>query len=134
MPHLQFETTAETAPEDRRAFADAITALYAEHMETGTGHVAVTVRDLDETAFSLGRLDPGEPALMLNADVREGRSDDRKRAFVLAAFEAAADRLAEDIPNAERRYLDRAYHWVMQDRPDAYRDAIAAFVGDSPTG
>lgn len=35
-----------------------------------------------------------------------------------------ADRLAEDIPDAERQYLDRAYHWVMQDRPGAYREAL----------
>ncbi len=40
-----------------------------------------------------------------------------------------ADRLAGDLPNAEKRYLDEAYHWVMADRPDAYREAVAAFLG-----
>lgn len=39
-----------------------------------------------------------------------------------------ADRLAADLPNAETQYLDRAYHWVMQDRPDAYREALNAFL------
>ena len=38
------------------------------------------------------------------------------------------DRLAEDIPDAEKQYLDRAFHWVMQDRPDAYRDALDSFL------
>lgn len=42
---------------------------------------------------------------------------------------AWADRLAEDIPTTETTYLDRAYHWVMQDRPGAYRDALAEFLG-----
>lgn len=40
-----------------------------------------------------------------------------------------ADRLAEDISTTETEYLDRAYHWVMHDRPEAYRDAIREFLG-----
>lgn len=40
-----------------------------------------------------------------------------------------ADRLQADMPNVERRVdLDRAYHWLMQDRPEAYREAIDEFV------
>lgn len=40
-----------------------------------------------------------------------------------------ADRLAEDMPNVvEKVYLERAYHWLMQDRPDAYREAIETFM------
>ncbi|MDR9382173.1 MAG: alpha/beta hydrolase [Natronomonas sp.] len=39
-----------------------------------------------------------------------------------------ADRLAGDLPNAEKEYLDEAYHWVMQDRPEAYRTAIERFL------
>lgn len=45
-----------------------------------------------------------------------------------------ADRLAEDIPMAEREYLDQAYHWVMQDRPTRYRDALAEFLGSGGGG
>lgn len=39
-----------------------------------------------------------------------------------------ADRLLEDLPSAEAVYYDRAYHWLMQDRPDVFRDAIAGFL------
>jgi haloalkane dehalogenase len=39
-----------------------------------------------------------------------------------------ADRLAGDLQDAETRYLDEAYHWVMADRPDAYREELAAFL------
>jgi haloalkane dehalogenase len=39
-----------------------------------------------------------------------------------------ADRLAGDLPDAQTRYLDEAYHWVMADRPDAYREELAAFL------
>ena len=99
MPHLQFETTADPTDEKKRGFADAITELYAEHMETGTGHVAVTIRDLDDASFSLGRLESGEAALMLNADIREGRTFDQQRAFVLAAFEEASERWGVPVEN-----------------------------------
>lgn len=88
MPHLQFETTADPTAEERRRFAD--------HMETGSGHVAVTIRVLDESEFSLGRLGPGEAAVMLNADVRRGRTDTQKRSFVLAAFDTVHERW--DVP------------------------------------
>lgn len=92
VPHLQFETTLALDPEGKRAFADEISGLYAEHMETGTGHVAITVRTFDSGGFSLGRLDSDEEAVMLNADIRAGRSFDQQRAFVLAAFDVAHER------------------------------------------
>jgi len=40
-----------------------------------------------------------------------------------------ADRLAADLPNARREYLEEAYHWVMVDRPRAYREAVSSFLG-----
>lgn len=39
-----------------------------------------------------------------------------------------AERLAEDIPDAELVGLDEANHWVPEDRPDAYRDHLAEFL------
>ena len=92
MPHLQFETTVSLDSAEKRAFTDEITERYAERMATGTGHVAVTVRTLEDASFSLGRLEPGDDAVMLNADVRAGRSFDQQRSFVLDAFDAARDR------------------------------------------
>lgn len=40
MPRLQFECSAAMTDAEKRAFAERITALYAEHMDTGTDHVA----------------------------------------------------------------------------------------------
>lgn len=39
-----------------------------------------------------------------------------------------ADRLYDDIPTAQREYLDEAFHWVMQDRPTAYAAALDRFL------
>ncbi|MDS0475467.1 tautomerase [Natrinema sp. 1APR25-10V2] len=61
-------------------------------MATGTGHVAVTVRALDIASFSLGRLDPGEDAVMLNADIRAGRSFEQRRSFVSGVEGGAHER------------------------------------------
>ena len=40
-----------------------------------------------------------------------------------------ADRLAQDIPDTEEHHLDEAYHWVMADRPAAYREGHAEILG-----
>lgn len=98
MPHLQFETTASVDSTEKRAFTDEITDRYAERMSTGAGHVAVTVRTLEDASFSLGRLEPGEDAVMLNADIRGGRSFDQQRSFVRDAFDIAHSQW--DVPTA----------------------------------
>lgn len=41
-----------------------------------------------------------------------------------------AERLEDDIDGATLTGLDDANHWVMADRPDAYRDELAAFLLD----
>ncbi|ELZ26763.1 alpha/beta hydrolase fold protein [Halogeometricum pallidum JCM 14848] len=39
-----------------------------------------------------------------------------------------AERLRDDLSGAEVRGLDDAEHWVMQDRPDAYREELRSFL------
>jgi pimeloyl-ACP methyl ester carboxylesterase len=39
-----------------------------------------------------------------------------------------AERLREDIENAELTGLDDATHWVMEDRPDAYQEELSSFL------
>lgn len=81
MPHLQFETTATPTPDDKREFAARATDLYADAMDTGTEHVAVTIRECPPGGLALGRADPDEDVAVLNADVRSGRSAEQRRAF-----------------------------------------------------
>lgn len=95
-PHLQLETNQALTDDGRARFVDWMTERYAETMETGTGHVAVTVRELDRPSLALGRAPAGEPVGLLNADVRRGRSYEQRRAFA----EAVIDRMGEwlDVP------------------------------------
>lgn len=75
MPHLQFETDAPLDAAEREAFAAWVTGLYAEVMDTGTEHVAVTIRHYDGARLFLGRAAGStEPVAFLNADIRRGRT------------------------------------------------------------
>lgn len=42
-----------------------------------------------------------------------------------------AERLQDDIENAELTGLDDATHWVMEDRPEAYREELSSFFLDT---
>lgn len=95
MPLLQFDTTLDLTPEERQSFTADVTELYADEMATTTGHVAVVLREQESAALSLGRAVDG-PLLFLNADVRAGRSFERKRNFALATMDLARERF--DVP------------------------------------
>lgn len=81
MPHLRVETTAEPTTRTVRTFAEWATERYAETMETGTGHVAVSVDRSDEGTLSLGRAAEGEPIALCDFDVRAGRSGEQRESF-----------------------------------------------------
>lgn len=95
MPHLQFEVTETIDESDVESFADWVTGRYAELMDTGTGHVGVTVRD--DAALALGRADADDPVAVLNADVRAGRSADQRRELAVAVMDELEDRW--DVPS-----------------------------------
>lgn len=107
MPHLQFELTTGPAADERRRFTDWVTERFASVMETGTGHVAVTVRDVPAGGLSLGRAPIDEPAAVLNADIRAGRSAAQRRTFATAVIERLATQF--DIP-AEHCYVVYTEH------------------------
>jgi phenylpyruvate tautomerase PptA (4-oxalocrotonate tautomerase family) len=91
MPLLQFDTSAAMTPGEKRTFASAVTELYTDLMETTGGQVAVSVRQREDADLHLGRGEPG-PVLFLNAHVRRGRSDERRREFARAVMDAARAR------------------------------------------
>ncbi len=98
MPHLRFELSADLTADGKREFAAWVTDRYAEIMETGTGHVAVSVRECEPAALSLGRVVADEQVAFLNADVRAGRSADQRRTLATTIMDELHDRWA--IPTA----------------------------------
>lgn len=91
MPHLQFEFNRPLSDEDRERLADWATIQYADDMETGTGHIAVSVEEISSNGLSLGRVTNGDPVVILNADIRKGRSYGQRERFANAVI----DRLEE---------------------------------------
>jgi len=112
VPLLQFDTTANPTDAEKRAFTNAVTDLYAEEMATSTGHVAVVVREHPDANLSLGRAVDG-PICFLSADVREGRSFERRRAFGRAAMELASERFSIPEPNLKVAFTEHAGEDLM---------------------
>ncbi|TYL39243.1 tautomerase [Natronococcus pandeyae] len=102
MPLLQFDTTCTLTPEERTTLADRVTERYTSEMETTAGHVAVTIREHEESALHLGRAVEG-PLLFLDAEIRRGRSVEQKRAFALATMEYAGETL--EIPDENMKVV-----------------------------
>lgn len=93
MPHLQFDITIDPAPRETTRFTAWAREQYADVMDTGTGHIAVTVHPCAPTQLSLGRATPaGADVAVMNADVRRGRTLDQRREFATTVMEELHDR------------------------------------------
>lgn len=84
MPHLQFEINRHISDEDKRSFADAVRALFAGIMDTGTDHISISVRECGTYDISLGRVSkPSQGVALINADLRQGRTIEQRRELAL---------------------------------------------------
>jgi phenylpyruvate tautomerase PptA (4-oxalocrotonate tautomerase family) len=113
MPLLQFDTSVEMTQREKRTFADTVREHYSEEMLTGTGHVTVVVRPRDPAELSIGREATDGRYLFLDAEIRRGRSTDRKRAFALAVMDEAADSFGVPEPNMKVVFTEHAGESMM---------------------
>lgn len=102
MPLLQFDTTLSLSSAEKTSFAETVTELYTTEMKTTEGHVAVTIRNREPADLHLGRAVDG-PLLFLDAEIRRGRSVERKRAFALAVMEHAGS--TYDVPDENMKVV-----------------------------
>ena len=85
MPHLQFELNFPATPEEKARFAAAVVRHFSEIMDTGTDHIAVTLRCFGREDLTFGRAAAGDGrAAFVNADIRLGRTSEQKRRLALA--------------------------------------------------
>ena len=88
MPHLQFDLNFVPAPVDKTRFAAAVVQHFAKAMDTGTDHIAVSLRCGAREDLTFGRAtDPARGIAFLNADLRRGRTPAQKRSFALAVID-----------------------------------------------
>ncbi len=91
MPHLQFEMNFTPTPEEKRRFAAAVVRHFSEIMDTGTDHIAVTLRCFGAGDLTFGRAADGDGrTAFVNADIRVGRTRDQKRRLALAYIDEIA--------------------------------------------
>jgi phenylpyruvate tautomerase PptA (4-oxalocrotonate tautomerase family) len=88
MPHLQFELNFTPTPEQKARFGQAVVRHFSTIMDTGTDHIAVTLRCHGRDDLVFGRAaDPAKGIAILNADIRLGRTKDQKRRLALAIID-----------------------------------------------
>lgn len=102
MPLLQFDTTLSLVPAEKSSFAETVTELYTTKMVTTRGHVGVTIRERESADLHFGRAVEGS-LLFLDAEIRQGRSFERKREFGLAVMDHAATIF--DIPDENMKVV-----------------------------
>ncbi|WP_227377994.1 tautomerase [Haladaptatus halobius] len=100
MPLLQFDTTLSLSDQEKESFAMLVMERYAEEMTED--HVAITLRKRDSADVYLGRAVDG-PLLFLDAEIRQGRPFEYKRAFALAVMEYAADQF--EVPETNLKVI-----------------------------
>ena len=83
MPHLQFELNKKVAEESKEEFVKEIRNCFSTIMDTGTDHIAITIREYDKYSLTIGRANPTDDICLMNLDIREGRTIEKRRELAL---------------------------------------------------
>jgi len=84
MPHLQFEFNLSLTDTQKTSFAEQVRALFSDIMDTGTDHISISIREFGTYNLSIGRVrEPEKGVAVVNADIREGRTMEKRRALTL---------------------------------------------------
>ena len=88
MPHLQFEFNQNLTDSQKQIFAEDVRTLFSETMDTGTDHISISIREFGTYNLSIGRVkEPEKGVAVVNADIREGRTMDKRRTLTLGFME-----------------------------------------------
>ena len=88
MPHLQFEFNRSLTDSQKTTLAEQVRALFSNIMDTGTDHISISIREFGTYNLSIGRVkEPKEGVAVVNADIREGRTIEQRRALTLGFME-----------------------------------------------
>mgnify|MGYP001379267252 CR=1 FL=1 len=82
MPHLQFEINKKLKKKSKQEFIIFIEKNFSKVMQTGTDHIAITLRELEKENVSLGRAKNNGHVCLMNLDIRLGRTKKQKLELV----------------------------------------------------
>jgi phenylpyruvate tautomerase PptA (4-oxalocrotonate tautomerase family) len=108
MPHLQVDINQSLTLEQKRAVAARMKQLFSEVMDTGTDHIAVSIREHGTYNLDIGRARDHEKGItLINADIREGRSMAQRRDLAVGFIDVFDELL--DTPR-EQVYVTLTEH------------------------
>ena len=88
MPHLQFEFNRNLTDSQKQTFAEEVRTLFSEVMDTGSDHISISIREFGTYNLSIGRVkEPEQGVAVVNADIREGRTMEKRRTLTLGFME-----------------------------------------------
>jgi len=86
MPHLRFDLNFTPSADEKRRFAAAVAQHFGRVMNTGTDHVAVSIRCGAREDILFERAAGAARVALLDFDVRRGRTAGQKRDLALAVI------------------------------------------------
>lgn len=87
MPHLKFEINQKISNEQKDVFAQDIRKAFSSIMETGTDHIAISIIEHKQYNLSIGRANSFENICLMNLEIREGRSIEKRRELAMSFME-----------------------------------------------
>ncbi len=87
MPHLQFELNKKVSNESKEEFITQIRESFSNIMDTGTDHIAISIREYDKYSLTIGRAEINDDICLMNLDIREGRTIEKRRELALRYME-----------------------------------------------
>ena len=108
MPHLQVEINKKISDDMKIEIASRFKNLFAEIMDTGTDHISTSIREFGTYNLDIGRVkDHRLGVALVDADIREGRTIEQRRALALGFMQALHEVL--QIPQ-EQMYVTFTEH------------------------
>jgi 5-carboxymethyl-2-hydroxymuconate isomerase len=99
MPHLQFEINKKVSDDSKEEFVTEIRNAFAQIMDTGTEHIAISIRAYDKYSLTIGRAGITDDICLMNLDIRVGRTIAKRRELALAYMEIVKENLGIDQKN-----------------------------------
>ncbi len=96
MPLLSITSSVDLTPEEKAEFFETVAETYVTTMDSRRSFLSLRYDRRDNADIWLGRADPDEPILLLEADIREGRPSEQRREFAVAFMDAAREQF--DLP------------------------------------
>ena len=108
MPHLQLDINQVLTQDRKTAVAARFKQLFAQVMDTGTDHIAISIREHGTYNLDIGRAkDQVKGIALVNADIRQGRSMSQRRELAVGFIDIMDELL--DVPR-EQVYVTLTEH------------------------